>query len=197
MQRLVTTHVGVTNRGLNDIKLEIANQKQSLTGLGEAFTDWVTKTAKQVNERLNKADIATTELGKTVQKQANLITQDVIPRIVILESQGPGSEWVGFTPKQVTAEAMQCIRVLSQAQDVVTDKEFVLKTNNETLTKKLQNSTPYKECVEKITDERLKADFISAFAPFDKGDHDERGDRLIMIQRLNIKLLRFFAPRIP
>jgi hypothetical protein len=192
MQRLVTTHVGVTNRGLNDIKLEVANQKQSLTDLGDVFSDWAVETAKQLNVRLDKAENAATELGQRVQQQADVITGDVFPRLLNLESQWLGGERGGPIPTPITPEAMHCIRVLAQVQDLVTDKNFVLKTNNETL-KKIQGSNPHEECLKKITDERLKAEFISAFGQFSTDDPDERSDRLLLIQQLNAKLIRFFC----
>jgi len=194
MQRLIKTHIGVTDHGLNAVQLAINSKYQSIDKLGNALSEWAAKTANQLNDRLDKAESTATELENKLQKQGERIDQDILPRLVKLEAQGPGGEWANFIPKQVTPQAMQCIRVLAQAQDLVTDKDFVLKTNNETL-KKMQGSEPYKECVEKITDACLKAKFISAFASFGKGDMHELSQRLLLIQRLNIDLIRIFEPR--
>ncbi|QSA97006.1 hypothetical protein [Methylococcus sp. EFPC2] len=75
MQRLVTTHVGVTDHGTNAIKLEIAEQTQALVKLAREFSDWATRGAKHIDERLDKAENKVRALEKRLDEQSGVIGQ--------------------------------------------------------------------------------------------------------------------------
>lgn len=196
MQRIVTSHVGVTDHRLSDIRVEIANQKQSIENIGQVFSDWAAGTTKQINDRIERAERDAAELRKGLDRQDDEITKNILPRLALLEARLSAGAGAPFPPQAVTPDAIECIRVLSQVQDLVTDKAFKLKDNNDTLTKKLQASAPFKECLEKLKDEKnLKADFQHAFEPFKCGDPDELSERLAQIQRLNTALVYFFEKK--
>ncbi|WP_139558332.1 hypothetical protein [Methylotetracoccus oryzae] len=184
MLRVVTTHVGVTDQRTKAITAEIAALQKALERFADVIAD---TTSKQINPLFDLSQ----GLRNAVDSQARELAK-AFQRIASLEAR-QATESIPLSAGQVKEPALQAIRVLAQVQDIVTDKDFKLKENNETLTKKISISSPYRESLERISDAALQAEYKGAFAPFLKGDHEERSERFVMIQKLNSRLIQFFA----
>ncbi|MGY6214247.1 hypothetical protein ACW73L_03705 [Methylolobus aquaticus] len=184
MLRVVTTHVGVTDQRTKAITAEIAALQKALERFADVIAD---TTSKQINPLFDLSQ----GLRNAVDSQARELVK-ALQRIASLEAR-QATESIPFSAGQVKEPALQAIRVLAQVQDIVTDKDFKLKENNETLTKKISVSSPYRESLERISDAALQEEYKRAFAPFLKGDHEERSERFVMIQKLNSRLIQFFA----
>jgi hypothetical protein len=95
-------------------------------------------------------------------------------------------------PTDVTPNAFAGIRVLSQVQDLVTDKKFNLKQNNDTL-EKIRCSESYAQAVALLKESDLITEFQQSFRDFAKGDVREMAARLVEILNLYSALIRHFA----
>jgi hypothetical protein len=98
-------------------------------------------------------------------------------------------------PTHVTSKAFDCIRVLSQLQDLVLDKKPNLEQNNQTL-EKIRCSVPYADAVKALEgSEPINAEFQRSFRDFTKIDFNEMSGRFIEILGLYKDLIRHFAPK--
>jgi hypothetical protein len=150
---------------------------------------------QQVSKALSNPE--TKDLLSTISTNVNQLPMAIYEAIEPLIEEAKEDIIKGFnskpSPNDVTQEAFDCIRILSQIQDLVTDKEFVLDTNNETLTK-LRCSSAYNTAFNQLSEsEAIQNRFQNAFRDFKTDEFTERAKRLIEILGLYNDLIRTFA----
>jgi hypothetical protein len=169
--------------GLREIKLAVQQARDEvLTDLGAGF---------------NKTESALSTLGIEV-KDFRAEARNFVPEVgrTIEQAKKDIISAVTFKPtqKDITPKAFACIRVLSQVQDLVTDKKPNLAQNNQTL-EKIRDSIPYAEAVKTLDgSEPINAEFQQSFRDFEKGNFGEMAERFVEILSLYKDLIRHFAP---
>ena len=117
-----------------------------------------------------------------------------------------------FNADDLTENAFACIRVLSQVQDLVTDKSWfdpvvsttvaktlpkntgVIDKNNISIKDLTTNNSSYDHCLLLLKGKQELLDrFKQQFTPFKDGSIKELGERFLQIQDLNSELVSHFA----
>jgi len=101
-------------------------------------------------------------------------------------------------PGKPTPEAFNCLRVLNQVEDLVTDHEFDRDKNNTSLKKRLAER-PTKDCHAKLQSDRGLAErFLTIYSEFpDPTTFEDRAKRYVEIDQLRHDIIRHFGASRP
>jgi len=167
---------------LHDIRLGIQQARDAiLLDVQSGFTD----SEALLNALSNETKEFRAEAKNFVPELRSTIEQAKYDIVTILSFKP--------TAKDITPKALTCIRVLSQVQDLATDKTPNLAQNNQTLGK-YRNSKPYDEATKALGgSEPISSSFVAAFSDFAKGDTNEMAMRLLDILGLYQSLIKHFA----
>lgn len=97
-----------------------------------------------------------------------------------------------------TQEAFDCIRVLNQVEDLVTDRDFQLRKNNAALAERY-TERPTIECFTKLQniDETLANRFQKIYVAFQAASVEARAERYLEIDALRREIVRRFGLSLP
>lgn len=187
--------LGVSGALQDDKGPLLTRVERSTTGI-EAIAAWFTKDSKA--SLVNPADVKQIGQALSDPKGALLSAIREIPSAL---DRGVDRLLSNMRPPLPTTsggadELMACLRVVNQAEDLVTDTSFTVAKNNKDLQTRL-GEQPTKDALKMVgRDQQLYADFTAIYAPFTSKPADlwqERIARVGAIQRLRLNLSAFFS----
>lgn len=96
-----------------------------------------------------------------------------------------------------TQAAFNCIRVLNQVEDLITDRDFLLERNNQSLYERSIEG-PTQDCVRTLeADPDLQNRFKRVYRPFADGSFSTLAERYSELDQLRRDIVRHFRPSAP